>query len=147
VTLPFTGLINYSELNVPVFLFADDLKMFLRIISTVDCLLLLSDVNSVQTWCAANHMKLNSGKTKVIFSRKSSLLPFNYILCNAGILRTECIKFFAVLTLNCSLLSSACVLLIFSRTKVVGSNENYYFLLFFSRYDFVALHQHSQKET
>jgi hypothetical protein len=54
--------INHSR----YLLFADDIKIFRAIRSRYDCSLLQSDIDSVQSWCTANFMKLNISKTRVI---------------------------------------------------------------------------------
>jgi hypothetical protein len=83
------NIIKYSQ----YLLFADDIKIFQPIKSPYDCSLLESDIDSVQSWCTANFMKLNISKTRVIsFSRKINTLLFHYKLCNSSITRTDSIK-------------------------------------------------------
>jgi hypothetical protein len=78
-------------------------KIFRHITPTDDCLLLQSDINSMQNWFIANRMKLNAGKKKGISSSGvTNALVFNYVHSNAGILHANCIKDFCVyLTLHC----------------------------------------------
>jgi hypothetical protein len=65
-------------------LFADDIKILHRITSIDYCFLLRSDINSVQNWCIANHIKINAGKTSVIsFFRKTNMFTFNYVIYNS----------------------------------------------------------------
>jgi hypothetical protein len=74
-------------------IFADDLKIFREISSLRDCHLLQSDINSVCDWCAANSMRLNSNKTRLMsYSRKTNILSFAYRLCHSVIARTTSIK-------------------------------------------------------
>jgi hypothetical protein len=55
-------------------LFAGDIKIFRAINSVDDCILLQSDISSIQGWCSANYMKLNTSKTRVIaFTIKTSV--------------------------------------------------------------------------
>jgi hypothetical protein len=87
--------INHSR----YLLFADDIKIFRAIRSPYDCSLLQSDIDSVQSWCTANFMKLNISKTRVIsFSRKTNTLFFQYKLCHSSITRTDSIKDLGVFT-------------------------------------------------
>jgi hypothetical protein len=72
---------------------ADDLKFFRVINSPHDCFLLQSDVNSVSDWCAANSMKLNIGKMRVmLYFRKTNVLSYEYHLRHTAITRTSGIK-------------------------------------------------------
>lgn len=47
-------------------LFADDVKIFRAIISVVDCILLQSDIECIQSWCTADCMKLNIAKLGLV---------------------------------------------------------------------------------
>jgi hypothetical protein len=47
-------------------IFADDIKIYRAIKFPEDCNLLHSDINSIQGWCTATYMKLNTSKTKII---------------------------------------------------------------------------------
>jgi hypothetical protein len=81
--------INYSR----YLLFADDIKIFRVIKSSNDCSRLQTDIDSVQGWCTANFMKLNSSKARVIsFSRRINTLIYDYKLCKSSVTRTDSIK-------------------------------------------------------
>jgi hypothetical protein len=83
--------INHSR----YLLFADDIKIFRAFKSPRDCSILQSDIDSVQSWCSANFMKLNISKTRVIsFSRKTNKLIFYYKLCHSSITRTDSLGVF-----------------------------------------------------
>jgi hypothetical protein len=59
-------------------LFADDIKIFRAIISLDDSTQLQLNIDSIQRWCTANFINLNTGKTRAItFSRKINTLFFN----------------------------------------------------------------------
>jgi hypothetical protein len=75
-------------------LFADDIKIYRAISSPEDCNLLQSDIDSIRDWCAANFMKLNIDKTKVItFSRKTNNFIYRYKLSNhSNITRAYSVK-------------------------------------------------------
>jgi hypothetical protein len=85
---------TYQTVNHCKFLiFADDLKIFRVINSPHDCLLLQSDINSVNDWCAANSLKINFSKTCVMsYSRKTHVLSYEYQLCATAVTRTSSIK-------------------------------------------------------
>ena len=52
-------------------LFADDLKIYRRIDSMNDCLLLQGDIDRLTSWCSQNNVELNISKCKFIsFTRK-----------------------------------------------------------------------------
>jgi hypothetical protein len=51
-------------------LLADDIKILHTISSATYCTLLQSHIDSIQGWCAANGMKLNIDKTRVITFRR-----------------------------------------------------------------------------
>jgi hypothetical protein len=72
-----------------------------------DCLLLQSDIKSIQNWCTANHMELNAGNIRVISSRKTTMLTFNYVFYNADILHKDRIEDLGVFLLQ-TLFPSAC---------------------------------------
>jgi hypothetical protein len=76
-----------------IFSFAGDLKIFRVINSPHDRSFLQSDINSVSDWCTANSMRLNIAKTSVVsYSRKKSVLSYEYQLYHAAITRTNRIK-------------------------------------------------------
>jgi hypothetical protein len=55
--------------------------------------LLQADIKHIQAWCAANCMKLNISKTRVIiFSRKTNGLYYVYKIPDSSITRTDTIK-------------------------------------------------------
>ncbi|PNF43033.1 hypothetical protein B7P43_G08782 [Cryptotermes secundus] len=72
---------------------ADDIRIYRAISCPEDCNLLQSDVDCIRSWCAANCMKLNADKTKVItFSRKINYLIYEYKLLHFTITRTYSVK-------------------------------------------------------
>jgi hypothetical protein len=84
-------------------LFADDLKIYLTIVSVNDCKLLQHDFNSVHNWCLVNGVKINLGETTIIyFSHKTNIMYFNYKLCNYLVTHSQCVKDLSVL-LYCNL--------------------------------------------
>jgi hypothetical protein len=81
--------INYFKFLI----FADSVKNFSVINSPHDCLLLRSDINSLSAWCAANSLRLNIAKRRVVsYSRKTNVLSYEYQLCHAAFTRTGSIK-------------------------------------------------------
>jgi hypothetical protein len=59
-------LLLFFIIIIRYFLFADDIKIFHTVSSTTDCTLPQSDIDSIDGWCGANCIKLNTDKTKVI---------------------------------------------------------------------------------
>jgi hypothetical protein len=82
------------QLSTPViYFFAHDIKIYRYISSPEDCNLLKFDIDSIRGWCAANYMKLNIDKTKVItFCRKTNILIYEYKLFHSTITRTDSVK-------------------------------------------------------
>ncbi|PNF31076.1 hypothetical protein B7P43_G16967 [Cryptotermes secundus] len=73
--------------------FADDIKIYRAVSSPQDCYLQQCDINSIEGWRIAKCMKPNISKTKVIFvSRKTSVLIYDYKLCQLSIARTDSMK-------------------------------------------------------
>lgn len=71
--------------------FADDFKIFKKIMSVLDCMLLQDDLNRFYVWCNKNGMSLNPAKCVVItFNRKLSCLTHEYLV-NGNIL-SKCDK-------------------------------------------------------
>jgi len=64
-------------------LFADDMKIFRLVKSSLDSILLQDDLNTLSIWCKQNNLLLNTDKCKVMsFSRSRSPLLLNYYLNN-----------------------------------------------------------------
>lgn len=60
-------------------LFADDLKIFLKIDSVRDCILLQGHIDEFTRWCTDNCLQLNVNKCKVVsYHRKLDPVLFNY---------------------------------------------------------------------
>lgn len=77
-------IINYSK----CLLFADDLKLFMRVTDIQDCFKLQSDLDNLILWCSRNKLFLNIQKCAVVsFSCKITLVQNNYILGNEIIQR------------------------------------------------------------
>jgi hypothetical protein len=63
----------------------------------------MSDSDSVQNWCLDNDMKLNTGKTRVIFlAYKPYIINFNYKLCNDLVACSHYVKDLGIL-LSCKI--------------------------------------------
>ena len=73
--------------------YADDVKLFLAIKSTMDCTKLHDSLLMVHKWCEDNGMMLNPSKCNVIsFSRKRSPLTATYSIHGTAIGRVSVIK-------------------------------------------------------
>jgi hypothetical protein len=85
--LQFIIFINdiYASIHSDTYhLFVDDLKMFRSLMNVEGCKLLQYDIDTDQTWCLDNGMKIKTGKTEIIsFTYKINSINFNYKLCVA----------------------------------------------------------------
>ena len=78
--------------------FADDLKLFLKITSTLDCQQLQQNICSVCDWASKNRLSLNKDKCfAMTYSRKKENIIFPYRIENSLINRTERIKDLGIL--------------------------------------------------
>lgn len=76
-----------SYLSCSKLLYADDLKLFSRIGSVLDCEALQEQINVLTCWCLRNKLALNSEKCKVLsITRKKESILFNYSLGASAIL-------------------------------------------------------------
>lgn len=74
-------------------LFADDLKLFLRVVSVSDAALLQRDIEAIEGWCIANRLYLNVSKCKVMtFSKKRSVVVYPYIMSGSILQRCDSVK-------------------------------------------------------
>ena len=81
------------KLNVNYLLYADDLKIFSKIDSLDDCLVLQHNLDKINDWCVTNKLHLNANKCNVMsFTRKVQKITFDYELDNAILVRPEFIK-------------------------------------------------------
>ncbi|XP_044751866.1 uncharacterized protein LOC123320016 [Coccinella septempunctata] len=68
-----------TSLKCPVLAFADDFKLYLRILNALDQLLLQSSLEYMHEWCLRNKLILNMEKCfSITFTRKSQPLTFGY---------------------------------------------------------------------
>lgn len=79
--------------NAECSLFADDNKIFRKISSHQDCLLLQHDIDELPKWCERNGLDLNVKKCAVIsFTRSPRKIIFNYELSGTSIERVSNVK-------------------------------------------------------
>lgn len=82
-----------ETLNSSKLLYADDLKLFRVIKSLLDCCALQADIRTVSRWCEVNGMQMNVSKCKVItFTRRQSIISFDYSLDNTSLEKVRTIK-------------------------------------------------------
>lgn len=75
----FINDISLSVQHAKFIMFADDLKLYLPIISLNDTYLLQSDLQRIGQWCSDNEMSLNSDKCYVMrFYRSKEIIDFDY---------------------------------------------------------------------
>ena len=86
-------------LAVMLLLFADDVKLFLKILSVQDHQILQAALSRIEDWCIKNDMELNISKCVVItFTRSSNPLIFDYTLFNTSLRRVLKVKDLGVIT-------------------------------------------------
>ncbi|XP_063902404.1 uncharacterized protein LOC135139824, partial [Zophobas morio] len=77
-----------NDIRSSVLLYADDMKLYRRITSIQDCLVLQSDLDKVHSWCSKNLLQLNYKKCYLLsFTLLRVLIVFDYTLNNNIILR------------------------------------------------------------
>ena len=79
--------------SAKVLLFADDIKLFLKIASASDCLLLQADLDTFCIWAQKLNLTLNTEKCHVMsFSRNRSPISHSYSLIDTPVNRVTLIK-------------------------------------------------------
>ena len=74
-------------------LFADDLKLYMEISSSDDCLKLQSDLDHLVTWCNNNGMELNTSKCySIIFHKSRTAFEQPYLIGNTVLSNVSEIK-------------------------------------------------------
>lgn len=82
-----------NGLNCEHLLFADDLKIFYKIDTTADCLVLQNDLDRISSWCHRNRLHMNVNKCKILsYTRKYNTVDFDYILENGVLDRCSTVK-------------------------------------------------------
>jgi Reverse transcriptase (RNA-dependent DNA polymerase) len=77
---------------VRVLFYADDMKLFLPVGSSQDCLKIQSDLDRLAQWCNDNALPLNVGKCKTItFTRNIAPVRFDYKIGSSTLERVESI--------------------------------------------------------
>lgn len=70
--------------------FADDIKIFLRVSSLLDCMRLQESLNNILTWCQLNGMDLNIKKCAILtYTRSLHPIIFNYSIQGVKISRVD----------------------------------------------------------
>ena len=79
-------------------MFADDLKFFRVIPSTLDCCAIQADIDTLLSWCTLNGMEVNVRKCNVIsFCRKRQVMMFDYRMSTVSINRVNTVKDLGIL--------------------------------------------------
>lgn len=82
-----------KSLNVPHLLYADDMKIYIRIRDIHDCIILQENIDRLNLWCKLNKLPLNISKCNILtYSRKKDILNFPYNIDNVLLNRPEYIK-------------------------------------------------------
>jgi len=94
---PFLFLLFINDLTrssiVRWLVFADDVKLFIKVLSIADCALLQGLLDDIVAWCDVNCMMLNSTKCSVItFHRSLNPFIFAYTLNGIILCRTSTVR-------------------------------------------------------
>ena len=82
----------------PKYMFADDLKFFRVITSTIDCCAMQADIDLLLNWCKINGMEVNAQKCSVIsFNRNRNVTFFDYKMSSTSINRVNTVKDLGIL--------------------------------------------------
>lgn len=88
--LMFINSITKLVKSSKILLFADDLKIFLRVDEEADCLKLQHDLNIIYTWSIENKLFFNIGKCSTMsFTRKHNIIDYTYRIDEAALARVS----------------------------------------------------------
>lgn len=91
--LMFVNDISLCAKNSKVLLYADDIKLFRRVQSHSDCVLLQEDALQISQWCAKNYLPPNEQKIRTMsLTRKRDSLAFSYTIGGSVITRVSVIR-------------------------------------------------------
>lgn len=80
-------------LKCPFLLYADDLKIYMKISAPEDCEKLQSDIDSLYNWCLYNKLQLNINKCNFIsFTNRLIPLQQDYKINNITLIKVDTIK-------------------------------------------------------
>ena len=80
---------NIKHSNATIF--ADDFKLYVRVLTVGDCERMQEDLDGVSEWCGVNGFKMNVNKCVCMtFSLKSCTVPYSYRIGNNVLERKEC---------------------------------------------------------
>jgi hypothetical protein len=75
---------------VPFQLYADDLKIYNVLETNEDCLKLQRNIDLIQNWARTNNLLLNINKCNVVsYSRRDTIIKFNYSIENSALQRVN----------------------------------------------------------
>lgn len=87
-----------DKLQCNYLLYADDLKIYRRIMSVSDAVTLQRDLDTLSEWCRKNKLYLNINKCCYIhFTNNKTILSFNYQIDNTVIKRVTTVKDLGIL--------------------------------------------------
>lgn len=79
--------------NSRCLLFADDCKIYKRVASITDSLLLQNDINNLSAWCVKNKLALNINKCSVVtFTRKNRPIVYDYKIDDLALTRKSVVR-------------------------------------------------------
>jgi len=86
----FTNCLNTALKHCRFLVFADDVKLFSRVNSIDDCILLHSEFNCLSTWLENHGLRHNISKYQIMsFTRRQATILFDYSLNNHSITRVS----------------------------------------------------------
>lgn len=87
-----------NQLTCDFLAYADDIKIFRKIDSNIDCELLQTNLNIVHGWCINNYMSLNVEKCQYItFTKNKNILEYPYNINGVPLNRVYVVKDLGVL--------------------------------------------------
>lgn len=119
--LLFVNDIANNVVSTNILMYADDIKLFVRIRDISDCYLLQRDIISICRWCQENDLLINPVKTKVLtLSRKKDPVIFDYAIGNSRIARVTSIRDLGVYVDSTLSFTEHAVNLVSTTTRLLG---------------------------
>lgn len=87
-----------NRIDSPCLAYADDIKIFRKVLTVEDCVKLQNDINVIIEWCERNRMSLNNSKCQIItFTKKRYPIKFNYMIGGSSLTRVFTVRDLGVL--------------------------------------------------
>lgn len=113
-----------DTVDVAILLFADDLKIFIQILSLVDCVRLQVALDNLSAWCQSNRLDLNVSKCYAMtYTRKKNAIHFDYNIHGIVLSRVTEIRDLGILC------DSGCSFVPHINQLILASNRTYGFIV------------------